>query len=121
VAAGGPERAVINRRVAAWRFCYAGEQERRMHAAVRAAAAFMTERRDSFPEGRAPRTPMGIAVVAVKAFEVFMDPAVAGGLAGDLGSERARVLAERVMQRAREFDSAPASASAPPPSAAPAH
>lgn len=72
--AGGSDKHVINRRVRAWRFTYASEEDRLTHEAVRNAASFIQERRNSFPGGRAPTAPTGIAVLAVKAYGVFLDP-----------------------------------------------
>jgi len=74
--AGGSDKHVINRRVRAWRFTYASEDERLTHEAVRTAASFVQERRSSFPGGRAPTAPTGIPVLAVKAYPVFLDPGV---------------------------------------------
>jgi Fe-S-cluster containining protein len=75
--AGGVDKHVINTRVRAWRFRYQDEQERRVHEAVGAAAAFIRDRREAFPGGRAPTAPTGIAVLALKSHAVFLDPAAA--------------------------------------------
>jgi len=72
--AGGPEKAVINRRVRAWRFNYPGDDDRRAHEAVRAAAAFIRRVGDGSAGIRVPTAPMGIAVLALKVVEVFLDP-----------------------------------------------
>jgi uncharacterized protein len=72
--AGGSDKHVINRRVRAWCFTYSTEEERLTHDAVRRAARFIQERKESFPGGRAPTAPTGIAVLAVKAYGVFLDP-----------------------------------------------
>ena len=73
ILAGGADKAVINRRVREWRFTYPTEADRRAHDAVLAAASFIQERRASFP-GRIPTAPMGIAVLAIKAYGIFLDP-----------------------------------------------
>lgn len=94
--AGGPEKRVINERVQAWRFRYRNAGLRRAHEAIRAAAAFIRNRRQSFPEGRAPASPTGIAVLALKSHGIFLDPACA-----PLTDEaRARAM----IQASREFD-----------------
>jgi uncharacterized protein len=74
--AGGDDKAVINRRVRAWRFTYESPADRAEHDAVLAAAAFIAGKRHSFPGGRAPTAPTGIAVLAVKVYRIFMDPAL---------------------------------------------
>lgn len=75
IEAGGDDRSAINRRVRAWRFEYRSEDERATHAAVRAGAKFIRDHADSFP-GRVPTAASGIAVLAVKTYEVFLDPEV---------------------------------------------
>ncbi len=71
IEAGGEERAVINRRVRAWRFEYASESDVRAHEAVRSAARFIRDKASSFP-GRVPTAPTGIAVLAIKSYPVFL-------------------------------------------------
>ncbi|MBM0105352.1 YkgJ family cysteine cluster protein [Steroidobacter sp. S1-65] len=93
--AGGEDKAVINQRVREWRFSYPEPMDRREHEAVRAAAAFIRDRRDSFSV-RVPAGPMGIAVFAIKSYEVFLDPAVVN----KNGAEVARAVLEAV----RNFD-----------------
>ena len=73
IEAGGEDKAVINKRVREWRFSYPEQTDLREHEAVRAAAAFIRDRRDSF-NVRVPAGPMGIAVFAIKAYAVFLDP-----------------------------------------------
>jgi Fe-S-cluster containining protein len=94
--AGGSDKHVINRRVRAWRFTYSSERERRTHEAVRAAATFIRNHRESFPGGRAPTAPTGIAVLAVKAFSVFLDPAVSAKSPSDT--------ARAIVEASRAFD-----------------
>jgi Fe-S-cluster containining protein len=72
--AGDAAKTVINRRVHAWRFTYANDAERLVHDAIRRAAVFIRDKRDSFPGARVPVTPTGIAVLAVKVYTVFLDP-----------------------------------------------
>jgi Fe-S-cluster containining protein len=72
IAAGGTDKAVINRRVNQWRFTYATDSDRSAHEAVRAAASFIQLRRSSFPSP-VPMSPMGIAVLAIKVYSVFLD------------------------------------------------
>lgn len=72
--AGGPEKFVINQRVREWQFSYPHENDRRAHEAVLAAATFIREKKSSFPGERAPTAPTGIAVLAIKVYEIFLDP-----------------------------------------------
>lgn len=95
IAAGGPERTVINRRVNEWRFSYANEDERRQHAAVRAAAAFIRDKAEVFP-ARVPNTPTGIAVLAIKTYPVFLRP--------DLGAQSDAQIADAILATCRAFD-----------------
>lgn len=96
--AGGPDKIVINTRVRAWRFTYETESERRAHAAITAAATFIREQRAHFPGGRAPTTPTGIAVLAIKAHGVFLDESI------DARSPEQTALA--IIAASRAFDAA---------------
>lgn len=69
----GSEKPVINKRVGEWRFTYRADADRRAHAAMQAAAAFIQNNATSFPDGRAPKNPSGIAVLAAKVYTVFLD------------------------------------------------
>jgi hypothetical protein len=92
-AAGKP---VIEQRVRAWRFSYPTDAERTVHQAIRAAAAFLRDRGPHFPEYRWPMNPSGIAVSAVKCYEVFLHPELHGESA----------VAAAVASALREFDAA---------------
>jgi len=100
IEAGDATKAVINRRVRAWRFSQSTAEEERTHDAVRKAAAFIGRIGDGSAGVRVPTSPMGIAVLAIKVFEVFLDPAMAG--ASD------RTLGQAVVESARRFDRLPA-------------
>jgi Fe-S-cluster containining protein len=67
-------KPIIDKRVREWRFSYPAETDRLEHEAVRATASFIREHRDSF-NVRVPTAPMGIAVFAIKAYAVLLDPA----------------------------------------------
>lgn len=94
--AGGEDKVVINKRVREWRFSYPVRSDELEHAAVRAAAAFIRDYRDSFTV-RVPAGPMGIAVFAIKAYEVFLDPAI--------GAKSEIEVARAMLDAARRFDS----------------
>jgi len=94
--AGGEDKHVINRRVRAWRFTYPTDAERKAHEAIRATAAFIRDKKASFPGGRAPTAPTGIAVLALKAHTVFLDPR--------LPTLRDEEIAAAIVAASREFD-----------------
>jgi hypothetical protein len=96
--AGGADKAVINERVRAWRFSYPTDEDLRAHAAVRAAAAFIVQRSASFTGLRVPTAPTGIAVLAIKAYGVFIDPAA--------GTRDATEVARAIVAASRAFDRA---------------
>lgn len=92
---GGADKAVINQRVRAWRFTYAGEEDELAHRAVRAAAAFIRDFGAIFTV-RVPTAPMGIAVLAIKVYEIFLDT--------EIGTWNARDLADEIVRTASVFD-----------------
>ena len=83
----GDGRPAINERIGRWRFEYPQEADREEHRAVQAAAAFLRQHPVRFPNGRIPSRPADVAVLAVKAYRVFLrakptdDEAVAGIIA----------------------------------------
>ena len=90
----GDGAPAINERVRAWIFSYESDAARRAHDAVRAAAAFVRDRRRSFPGGGAPSAPADIAVLALKVYPVFLD-----GPAGDPAE-----IAGAVIEANRKFE-----------------
>lgn len=96
IAAGSDDRSVINARVRAWRFSYRNTSDRLTHEAVKSAAAFIRSEAQRF-RGRAPSTPTGVAVLAIKVYPVFLD-------SGTQTSSPERIV-ESILQTNREFDS----------------
>jgi Fe-S-cluster containining protein len=96
--AGGADKSVINRRVQAWRFTYPTDADWLAHRAVLAAASFIQAKRARFPGGRAPTAPTGIAVLAIKAYAVFLDPHIQARSDADIASA--------IIEASRAFDSA---------------
>jgi Fe-S-cluster containining protein len=94
----GEGKVAINTRVRAWRFTYEEEAEREAHRAVRSAAAFMRSQGERFPEHRFPKSPSGIAVLAVKSYAVF--------LGADSDARPAAEIASAVAEAIRAFDTA---------------
>jgi Fe-S-cluster containining protein len=92
IEAGKP---VIDKRVREWRFSYPTDTDRLEHEAVRTAAAFILEQRNSFSV-RVPTAPMGIAVFAIKAYSVFLD--------AETKLKDARAVASAVLEAVRMFD-----------------
>jgi Fe-S-cluster containining protein len=70
----GDGKTEINARVARWRFDYPQERDRQEHRAVTAAASYLRQHPVRFPGGHVPSRPSEIAVLAVKAYAVFLDP-----------------------------------------------
>ncbi len=68
----GDEKPAISERVARWRFEYPDETDRAEHRAVTATANFIRRYPIQFPGGRVPSRPSEIAVLAVKAYQVFL-------------------------------------------------
>ena len=64
-------QAVIAEQVKRWKFEFPSELDRREHSAVQAAAAFLREHRDVFPEGALPASPTHWAILAIRIYEVF--------------------------------------------------
>jgi uncharacterized protein len=94
--AGGEDKAVINRRVRQWRFNYSTAEEREAHVAIKAAANFVRTRGASFPGGRAPTAPTGIAVLAIKSYAVFLNRRLA--------SQSDAQIALAIVKASGEFD-----------------
>jgi len=91
-----PERRAVVERVRRWRFACPTRSDEDALAAVRAAASFLDSKRALFPEGFVPGNATQLAVLAVKVFDVFLDPNHAG--------RPARALAEEVVSAARRFE-----------------
>jgi uncharacterized protein len=94
--AGGDDKFVINRRVHEWRFAYPTDAEQQTHEAVKRTAAFIRDKKASFPGGRAPTAPTGIAVLAVKTYAVFLDP--------NVDAKRDEAIAAEIVAASRQFD-----------------
>lgn len=70
----GPDKSEINDRIASWRFKYPSARDLDEHRAVTAAANYIRQHVIRFPGGRVPSRPSEVAVLAVKTYEVFLDP-----------------------------------------------
>ncbi|MDQ6728193.1 MAG: YkgJ family cysteine cluster protein [Actinomycetota bacterium] len=67
------ETVGIARRTERWRFAFPTERDRRLQAAVQAAATFLNDHRRELPEGAVPGNPTQLAFLAVQIHDVFLD------------------------------------------------
>lgn len=86
----------IDRQVARWHFCHESEESLRIHAAIRIAARFIIDNERAFPQGRAPKRPADVTVVALKSHRVFLDAATRSGTPA--------AIAKEIVQACRAFD-----------------
>jgi hypothetical protein len=70
----GPDKPVINQRVAQWEFTFPTRADRDEQRAVGAAATFLRQHPVRFPGGYVPSRPSDVAVLAIKSYEVFLHP-----------------------------------------------
>ncbi len=94
--AGGADKAVINKRVREWQFTYPSHTDQLAHIAVKSAATFIQNNKGSFPNGRAPTAATGIAVLAIKVYEVFLQ--------GDSRSSSDEEIANAIIAASGAFD-----------------
>jgi hypothetical protein len=103
IAAGGADKAVINRRVAQWQFNFGSEADRQAQAAIRAAAAFIIQERAHFAPATAPSNPLGVAALALRVYPLFLPPGPPDGVAA---TARAIVAASVAFDRGEEAGAA---------------
>ena len=78
------DRAPITRLTRRWEFSYPTQDDRDRHAAVRAAARFARERAQCFTGALPPDDPVGVALLALKVSDVFLEPGAAGHARSDV-------------------------------------
>jgi hypothetical protein len=66
------EKLLIARQVRRWQFSFPTQAHRNQHDAVRAAAAFLRDRRDLLPDGAVPTDATRLAVLAIELHELFL-------------------------------------------------
>ena len=66
------EKVLIARQVRRWQFSFPTEAHRNQHAAVRAAATFLRDRRGLLPDGAVPTDVTRLAVLAIELHELFL-------------------------------------------------
>lgn len=106
ILAGGHDKAGINARVNRWRFTYPTELDWEEHTAVRATAAFIRDKPGSFPGGRVPGDPGQLAVLALKAYAVFLKAGAAAseGEGVDPNDSSDLEIANAIVRASRAFD-----------------
>jgi len=100
LAAGEDEKSEINERVGQWRFSYPAENDGMEHQAVLAAAAFIAQHPECFPNGMVPTAPSHLALLAIKVYGVFL---VARDEPDDPESRKWEI-AREVVEESRRFD-----------------
>jgi Fe-S-cluster containining protein len=95
------EKPLIAERARHWRFDHPTPRDRREHAAVRAAAAFLRDHADAFETWAIPRNPNLLAVLAIKASPAFEDEPERAR------HEAAADVARAVVAAVRRFESTP--------------
>jgi Fe-S-cluster containining protein len=103
IAAGGDDKAVINRRVERWRFSYPTQIDQDEHLAVRAAATFIREHASCFPDGRVPDNPSQLAMLAIKSYSVFIRKTPANNPDGARSDAET---ASEIVKACKQFDRA---------------
>ena len=66
------DKILIAQRVARWRFSFPAPLDRAQHDAAPAAAKYLVEHRDLFPDGAVPATATQRAVLAIEIHDVFL-------------------------------------------------
>ncbi len=102
IAAGDDDKARINQRVQRWRFSYPTARDQAEHVAVQAAAKFIRAHAEYFPGGKIPSNPSQLAILAIKAYEVFLKNDAGSVKAGRVSSDRD--IAKAIVDTCRKFD-----------------
>lgn len=102
IEAGGDEKAFINDRVKRWRFSYPTEKDKEEQQALREAVRFIREHADCFPGGRVPEASGQLAIVAVKAYKIFLPSVQGESVSGNKPSNTE--LAAAVVETCSRFD-----------------
>lgn len=64
----------IDRAVKRWRFHYRNSSAKATHLAIKTAASFVITHSNDFPEGKFPTRPDEIAIISIKAHNIFKNP-----------------------------------------------
>ena len=102
LAAGDDDKARITERVRRWKFSYPAKSDHDEHLAVQAAAKFIREHAECFPGGKIPSNPSQLAILAIKAYDVFLKKD-----GGSVKTGRASLdteVANAIVEACRKFD-----------------
>lgn len=97
----GDDKPRINQRIRRWKFSYPARRDREEHAAVQAAAKFIQGHAEYFPGGKIPKDPNQLAVLAIKAYGVFLRK---DGIAAETGGASNQEIADAIVREIRKFD-----------------
>jgi Fe-S-cluster containining protein len=100
IEAGDSKKQRINQRIRRWKFSYPAPGDSNEHSAVQAAAMFLQERADCFPDGVVPNNPTQLAVLAIKVYDAFVAYPDASGAPAPTDLE----IAKAVMEKKRQFE-----------------
>lgn len=92
----GAGKAMIDRRIRAWRFRYATPAAKAHHEAIMRTAQFITAQRGTAAGQLFPSSPIAIAGIAFKAHTVFLDPNEA--------PRSTETLTDAILTAAKDFD-----------------
>jgi hypothetical protein len=92
----------INQRVRRWKFSYPTSRDRDEHSAVETAARFIREHAESFSGGNLPDDPGQLAILAIKAYKVFL--LQDGKPTGDESVSSVTATANAIVEACRKFD-----------------
>jgi uncharacterized protein len=101
----------ITRQARRWAFSYPARRDRDEHAAVQAAARFVRERAECFPGGQTPRDPVTVALLAIKAYDVFLETGGQPGAGACTSLDQAR--ARAILEANQKFEAASARPGSP--------
>ena len=102
IAAGDDDRDRITQRIRRWKFSYPTEHDHDEHVAVQAVAKFIREHAACFPGGKIPGTPSQLAILAIKACDVFLKKNAAS--AGTARASSDTEIANAIVEACRQFD-----------------
>jgi uncharacterized protein len=102
IEAGETEKDLINQRIRRWKFSCPVAEDRKEHFAVQAAATFLREHADCFPDGFVPSNPTQLAILAIKVYDVFVSYAGASDSLGRAPTDLE--VAEAIIEKLRQFE-----------------
>jgi Fe-S-cluster containining protein len=73
------DKSAIIERTRRWRFDFPAAEDRELHAACQAAAAFLRDHAADLPDGLVPRHPTQLAFLAVRIHDLFLGPVMRPG------------------------------------------